>query len=357
MILIISMPLILSAALAALLGAGISAVAGLVTSAVNRSRMSKAEKESMDYEDSINDENADLAYIRQREFQESYLTPEAQLKSQAAGMDAIGLNRMLIGGNTAGSTGSVQQSSGTSGAAPRNASPLDVSGLITGISSLVQARADAEFKQGQLDVNRQLMDSELKRRAAETEGIEIENSYKAELASANIRKLNADADNMTANKRLVESKGVGQDIINTYLPDRLQATINLDRANASLSETQKRLVEQKVLTESKLREKMDAEIATMVSHRNLMVSQAALSDEQALGIAQQMEESQKRIELYGKQMGLTDKEIKWYGATKVFQYIRQTASSAADVIGAVKGIPLPTSRPAPAPDTYTNQWY
>lgn len=81
--------------------------------------------------------DAELANIDyQNEWSEDmynkYYSPEQQLKSQAAGFDAIGLNRMLMAGNSPGAT-SPSSGSASSGAA----SPL---GIMDAISSLLGVR-------------------------------------------------------------------------------------------------------------------------------------------------------------------------------------------------------------------------
>lgn len=82
-------------------------------------RMAPSTKQQLDYEDAINDENAAVAYVRQREFQQDYLTPESQLKSQAAGYSAIGMNKMLLAGSQPGaSSASSPQADSASGASP-----------------------------------------------------------------------------------------------------------------------------------------------------------------------------------------------------------------------------------------------
>lgn len=121
-------------------------------------KLAPSEKEKMDYEDEINDENADLAYKRQREFQENYLSPAAQLSSLAAGYEGIGLNKMaLVGANPGASSSSVPQAASPSA----GGSPSLPSGIGDVFSSLLgysndKKRIDNDYKlrQEQLDIER-----------------------------------------------------------------------------------------------------------------------------------------------------------------------------------------------------------
>lgn len=120
-------------------------------------KFAPSEKEKMDYEDEINDENADLAYIRQRQFQENYLSPAAQLSSLAAGYDSIGLNRMsLVGANPGVTSSSVPQAASPSS----GGSPSLPSGIGDVFSSLLsysneKKRIDNDYKlrDRQLDID------------------------------------------------------------------------------------------------------------------------------------------------------------------------------------------------------------
>lgn len=82
------------------------------------SAMTDAEMASIDYQ---NDWSEDM-YIK-------YFSPEQQLKSTAAGYDAVGLNRMLMAGNSPGATSPSSGSSSSGGASPL--------GLMDAITSLI----------------------------------------------------------------------------------------------------------------------------------------------------------------------------------------------------------------------------
>lgn len=148
----------------------------------NRQKMAKSEKERMNYEDDINDENALEAYQRQRQFQEDYLTPEAQIKSTLAGYTAAGINKMALAGTTPGaSASSVPQSSGTSGSSP-------VSGVPNAFGSLLDALG-LKLKEKQID-----------------------KQYEVDKINADANKIAAEANAAWANSRTA-----GQDITNSWL--------------------------------------------------------------------------------------------------------------------------------------------
>lgn len=104
--------------------------------------MSGRDQEYLDYQDKINDDNAEVAYQHQKEFMENYLTPQAQIISQAKGYEAIGMNKMAMAGTQPGATSaSVPQASAPSGGAPFN--PVDLLGTILNYK-LGQRKLDIE---------------------------------------------------------------------------------------------------------------------------------------------------------------------------------------------------------------------
>lgn len=68
-------------------------------SKVTGAEMTAADKAKADYEDAIADENADVAYERQRTLTEDY-GPRWEMQQTAAGFDDVGLNRMLMAGSS-----------------------------------------------------------------------------------------------------------------------------------------------------------------------------------------------------------------------------------------------------------------
>lgn len=184
--------------LVALGSLGYTAVKGYV----DRNKLAPASKESMLYEDTLNDQNARDAYERQREFQEDYMTPEAQLKSQAAGYDAIGLNRMLLAGSQPGASAatSPQSSAGGQGQVP-------LPGL-DGIASVLGTAIDAkkaemsyriQTKQNEIaDFNAQTermrAEADIRLRNLQAEGQDTTNAWLNNIYGAQVANVNADTD-------------------------------------------------------------------------------------------------------------------------------------------------------------------
>lgn len=186
------------------IGGLIASIYNIFNNERNRLKMAKSEKERMDYEDAINDENAAEAYERQRQFQEDYLTPEAQIKSTLAGYTAAGINKMALAGTSPGaSSSSVPQSSGTSGAAAAAGVPDAMGPLLDALG----------LKLKQEQINKQY----------------------------EVDKINADANKLTAeaNAEFARSRTAGQNIQNQWLDDIFGAEVNNKNADTSLKEQQK----------------------------------------------------------------------------------------------------------------------
>lgn len=130
-----------------ILGGLIGSLYNIFASERNRLKMAKSEKERMDYEDSINDENADEAYRKQREFQMDFLTPEAQIKSLAAGYQAVGINKMAMAGSSPGASASSAPQSSVSGGSPVG-SMSDVLGPLV---EMLKFKADYKLREKQID--------------------------------------------------------------------------------------------------------------------------------------------------------------------------------------------------------------
>lgn len=190
--------------LVALGSLGYTAVKGYV----DRNKLAASSKESMLYQDALEDENARVAYERQRQFQEDYMTPEAQLKSQAAGYDAIGLNRMLLAGSQPGASAATapQSSAGSQGQVP-------LPGL-EGISSVLGTAIDAK---------------------------KAEMSYKIQTKQNEIAEFNAQTDRMRAEAdiRLRNLQSEGQDTTNAWLNNIYGAQVANQNADTDLKVYQK----------------------------------------------------------------------------------------------------------------------
>lgn len=179
--------------------------------------MTGRDKETLDYEDRIADENADLAYQRQREFQEDYLTPEAQIKSQYAGYKSVGINPMALAGSQPGATGSNVPESSPSG------------GVSGGSGDLLGPLLSFELGKKRLDVDKALQSRELDIKEdyntklgelveQQTKAQQTQNQYLSDLLSGSVDKLHAEIDSL-------------RDELNNNRVRR-----NLDRANIKAAE-------------------------------------------------------------------------------------------------------------------------
>ncbi len=342
---------VIGAALIGLLGS----VLGIGSGLFNRRKMSKAEREAMKYQDELADENADIAYQRQRQLQESYFSPAAQLQSQAAGYDSLGLNRMLMAGNGAGAVGSnVPQSSGSSQSSPRELS-LDTSSILGAAIQGFQMKQEKELMQQRIDIERMNIKAQASFLRQQTEAKRLENMYLEDYLKNRNANILASTEQAQANADLLRKRGVEQNIINTYCVDREQAVLNKIRADKSLSDAQREYTIELARNQPKLRDKMDAEISRLFSLSNLDASQANYVDK--LGsiavekLPAELADINQRIEYYGKQIGLTDKQIKWYTAQQIAKIVTDAARVGASVYGASKlGMPASTSV-TPIPDS------
>lgn len=148
--------------------------------------MSNREKERLDYEDEINDENAEVSWQHQKEFQENYLSPHAQMMSQAQAYQELGINKMAFAGQSApgASSASAPQASAPSGGGDFNPAEL--------LSTILN------FKLGQrrLDIEEELLpykQDELWTRS----GLNVSRAYEIEtLLPSKVENLDASTDLM-----------------------------------------------------------------------------------------------------------------------------------------------------------------
>ena len=157
--------------------------------------MTGREKETLDYEDRIADENSELAYKRQREFQEDYLTPEAQIKSQYAGYKSVGINPMALAGSQPSATGSNVPESSPSG------------GVSGGSGDLLGPLLSFELGKKRLDVDKALQSRELDIKEdyntklgqlveQQTKAQQTQNQYLSDMLSGTVDKLHAEINNL-----------------------------------------------------------------------------------------------------------------------------------------------------------------
>lgn len=174
----------------------------------NWKHMAPSKKAELDYEDEIADENADEAFRKQKEFQEMYLTPEAQLKSQAAGFDAIGLNRMMLAGGAPGASSSSAPQASVSGASG-NPSISNVLSTALAFSELkikkeLQGR-ELDQKDRELDIQSKLADAQTRNITASAVGQETFNLFAPQIYSSQVDVLKDSLRNNVVQRNLWRS--------------------------------------------------------------------------------------------------------------------------------------------------------
>lgn len=281
--------------------------------------MTAADKQKADYEDEIADQNADVTYMRQKEFQENYLTPEAQLKSQAAGFDAIGMNRMLMAGSQPGaSASSTPMSSG--GTAGTSAGSGDL--IATLMNSLLRGK-ELEIAQGHLD-------NETKMTDAEVQGIDIKNANLQELLDLQKGELDKKIEFMG---QQIQTEPVKRALLRTE--------ISLKQAETAVKENMSAL------------QKIDLKYHDAYQAAQLGIAQAyagiAATDnkfheqllKQQIGInAKQIEIMNQTIVTGKLEAGLLAKQFQYYDSDRRFNRWNTGIGTAAKAIGAVAGVAM-----------------
>lgn len=179
-------------------------------------------------------EQADLAYQRQREFYQDFQSPEAQMRSQMAGMQSLGINPALMYGGSMPSGGGSSSPSAPSSVAPTSGESLG--SFITVM--LNAAKLGAEIKN--INADTRLKDTGANRNESETTGIDIENWIKeqtkgfavvaAELKNEETRKR---IDNIIADSTLKGS----QLIVNGKQIDYLTSQIELNGSIVAVNDS------------------------------------------------------------------------------------------------------------------------
>lgn len=306
-------------------GSGLSALGGSAASALaaalslgygiyqdqrSWNNFSPGSKESLDYQDSIADENATVAYMRQKAFQEQYLMPEAQLRSLARGYESVGLNKMGLAGFQSGASSS-SVSPAESGS-PSSNSPTAVGELI---SSLIGA-----FQQGQrIDIEGSHVAAQNKLLDAQAEAQNIENRYKDEYLSTQLSYLKENIAQVRANTRKLISEGAYSEYLALYAPALLEANvqnsesqIRLNDSMSKLNDARKREVDELVKNHRKERELMDSNISKIASEIELICSQKNLTEQEIKESEARVSKLNAEVKKIGTEIGLSELDIKYY---------------------------------------------
>lgn len=268
-------------------------------------KMSPAKKQEMDYADALADENAVDAYNRDLEFYDTRLSPEQQIRSTALGYDAAGINRMALAGSSPGATTSSSASAGSPSASGNPSTPVDIMGAVSAVMGLKMKK----------DYN----DAEIARIGQETEGKRIENKYREEREKYELNLLKEQIANTRAStQKLAADTGYAQ-MLALYAPALLEANVSesesriaLNKSMESLNVSQKREVDEKVKNHAKERRLMDAQIDKIYEEILNLASEREVNEQSIEESKARISKMEKEIEKIGKDIGLSDLDIKYY---------------------------------------------
>lgn len=137
---------------------------------------------------------ADIAFQRQKEFYQEFQSPEAQMRSQMAGMQSLGVNPALMYG------GSMPSGGGSSSpAAPSSVSPTSgesLGSLITAMLNVVKLGAAIK----NINADTRLKETSALRNESETTGVDIANWIKKQTAGFEV--VSAELKNEETRKRM-----------------------------------------------------------------------------------------------------------------------------------------------------------
>lgn len=284
------------------------------------SGMTNDKREEMAEQDKYLDENREQDYeITKRGYEEMY-SPEAQLKSQAAGLDAVGINRMALAGNSApGATASTPSPSAPS-ASGGNGDPIAaLMSIVGGFAQVRDIAATADLKKSQ-KAHQDIVNK--------WEDKQQEAIYNERVA--NIENLKANLPILTANAQHAETLAQWAPALfqSQVAKNNNEAALALDKAaearsQVKLNEAETAELYQKIRNHKKEIELMNNEIMKIQQECITLGTQAHLNTQLVDESIARVEKYDKQVELIGKQIGLTDKEITWYK----YNHAHQNAAS------------------------------
>lgn len=278
--------------------------------------MTNAQKQALKYEDELADENADEAYRKEVAFQEAYLTPEAQLRSMAAGYDALGLNRMLMAGAQPGASASTAPSAGTPSGSGES---KDISGILGNVIGAVMQSQKLKIEQSAVDADNALKGAQteyqniVNRWEEKNRGIDYDTKV-ANLAIMNgsLKKILADADVAEIYATFAPALFSSQVTERLSHADQLAASAALSRAQVNLTDAEIQEVWSKVRKNNKEVEQMNATIMKIEEECIVLGTQAGLNEQQIAESKGRVAKYEAQVQQIGKQIGLTEKEIQYY---------------------------------------------
>ncbi|MGI6169755.1 MAG: hypothetical protein ACOYI4_08670 [Christensenellales bacterium] len=288
------------------------------------------EKKKINYLDDIADENAKVAYERQRQMQEDYLGPEAQIKSAAAGYDAVGLNRMgMVGYHPGASASTVGQS----------ASPQDTSGNpnpAESLGTMLSALLDSKRVKNETDISK----AEAEYTRSRTANQDILNKWQDRMLEAEYLNTLANTKWLGENVRNIAADTQYKEILATYAPEMLRSGIGLNdakaaeaNAEAGLSDYKKREIMSRVQANKAQCKHIDALIGKINEEILNLASDREVNDAVIAKSKAEIEKYQAEINKIAAEIGLTEKEIKFYAWNSVSSGVSNLLKGAGAVLG------------------------
>lgn len=288
------------------------------------------EKKKINYLDDIADENARVAYERQRQMQEDYLGPEAQIRSAAAGFDAVGLNRMaMVGYHPGASASTVGQS----------ASPQDTSGNLNPAESLgtmLSTLLDSKRVRNETKVS----DAEAEYTRSRTANQDIVNKWQDRMMEAEYLNTMANTKWLGENIRNIAADTQYKEILATYAPEMLESGIGLNKAKAAeanaeagLSDYKKREIMSRVKANEAQCKHIDALIGKIQEECLNLASERAVNDAMIAQSKALIAKYQAEINQIAAQIGLTEKEIKFYAWNSISSGVSNLMQGTGAVLG------------------------
>lgn len=287
-------------------------------SKVTGAEMTAADKQKADYEDMLADENADVAYERQRALNEDF-GPRWQMQQTAAGFDDVGLNRMLMAGSSPGASAS---------SAPMSSGGR--AGTSAGSGDIVSSIMNAFLKNRELDIAEGHLENETKKTDAEVQGIDIRNANLQDLLDLQKGELSQKIEFMG---QQIQTEPVKRALLRTE--------IGLKQAETAVNENMAAL------------QKIDLKYHDAYQAAQLAIAQAyagiAQTDnqfhkkllEQQIGINAKQIEIMNQTIITGKlEAGLLAKQFQYYDSDRKFNRWNTGIGTAAKAIGAVAGVAM-----------------
>lgn len=288
------------------------------------------EKKKINYLDDIADENAKVAYERQRQMQEDYLNPDAQLKSAAAGYDSIGLNRMaMVGYHPGASASTVGQS----------ASPQDTSGAVAPVES-IGAMLSTLLDSKRVGNETKVSDAEAEYTRSRTANQDIVNKWQDRMMEAEYLNTMANTKWLGENIRNIAADTQYKEILATYAPEMLQSGIGLNdakaaeaNAEAGLSDYKKREIMSRVQANKAQCKHIDALIGKIQEECLNLASDREVNDAMIAKSKAEIDKYQAEINKIAAEIGLTEKEIKFYAWNSVSSGASNLMKGAGVLLG------------------------